>query len=197
MAERTYFWRPDIVKKRVSERACNFFEIPAVYDLQYEVCESVLDGKDILLGVPTGGGKTLSFYLPLPAHWKPGGNEERKIALPYPRKVSLSTERPLFCSQSSPSTLTRFSRSTLSLHQAGAPAVNLPPAAANLRPFDIRTLLHTLIRAFHICTPIAYPYPNLICLSIRWTNFVNANGTAAAFREGHYRDSAKRLGTSN
>ncbi|KIJ54010.1 hypothetical protein M422DRAFT_241270, partial [Sphaerobolus stellatus SS14] len=79
MPERTDFWRPDIVKKRVSERACNFFEIPAVYDWQYEVCESVLDGKDILLGVPTGGGKTLSFYLPLLAHWKPGDKEERKL----------------------------------------------------------------------------------------------------------------------
>ncbi|KIJ51909.1 hypothetical protein M422DRAFT_26586 [Sphaerobolus stellatus SS14] len=30
MRERTDFWRLDIVKKRVSERACKFFEIPTV-----------------------------------------------------------------------------------------------------------------------------------------------------------------------
>ncbi|KIJ31202.1 hypothetical protein M422DRAFT_267152 [Sphaerobolus stellatus SS14] len=93
---------------------------------------------------------------------------------------------PHLCSQSSPSTLARFSRSTLSLHQAGAPAVNLPPATVNLSVPSISVPNRIPLSAPSISVPlshtlIAYPYPNLICLSIRWTNVINTNGTTATF----------------
>ena len=85
----------EVTKAFVMERACKVFKVPSVYDWQYEVCDAVLAGKDCVLTVPTGGGKTLSFYLPLLAYWQPGDNEpeHQKIVLIISPLVELMKEQ--------------------------------------------------------------------------------------------------------
>ncbi|KAJ6620225.1 P-loop containing nucleoside triphosphate hydrolase protein, partial [Mycena sp. CBHHK59/15] len=50
---------------------------------QKETGENVLKGKSTFLDVPTGGGKTLAYWLPLFYHWAPGNTKDdcQKIIL--------------------------------------------------------------------------------------------------------------------
>lgn len=48
------------------------FHIPSLRDYQEKAGQNVLLGKNTFLDIPTGGGKTLSFYYPLFYHWQPG-----------------------------------------------------------------------------------------------------------------------------
>ncbi|KIJ25078.1 hypothetical protein M422DRAFT_193900 [Sphaerobolus stellatus SS14] len=54
-----------------SERAQHTFDLSSVYDWQLEACRAILEKRDCILSAPTGGGKTLAFYLPLLAFCDP------------------------------------------------------------------------------------------------------------------------------
>jgi superfamily II DNA helicase RecQ len=56
----------------IAQRACDVFTLESVYDWQLEVADTLSQQKDCILSAPTGGGKTLTFYLPLLAFWCPG-----------------------------------------------------------------------------------------------------------------------------
>ncbi|KAF8575820.1 hypothetical protein K439DRAFT_1542604 [Ramaria rubella] len=66
------------VHLHITERVQTLFGIKRVHDWQYKVCDAILALNNCLLSVPTSGGKTLSFYLPLLAHWAPGENATSK-----------------------------------------------------------------------------------------------------------------------
>ncbi|EEB89174.1 hypothetical protein MPER_12755, partial [Moniliophthora perniciosa FA553] len=57
-------------------RLCNAFGVPALRDYQEEAARHIILGQSVLYDVPTGGGKTLTFYLPLFYHWKMGSPEK-------------------------------------------------------------------------------------------------------------------------
>ncbi|KAF8575612.1 hypothetical protein K439DRAFT_1623463 [Ramaria rubella] len=67
----------------IAARVRTMLGIDKIHTWQYKVCNVLLGKKDCLLSVPTGGGKTLSFYLPLFAHWAPGDKtpEYQKVVL--------------------------------------------------------------------------------------------------------------------
>ncbi|KIJ25075.1 hypothetical protein M422DRAFT_193886, partial [Sphaerobolus stellatus SS14] len=52
-------------------RAQHTFDLSSVYDWQLEACRAILEKRDCILSAPTGGGKTLAFYLPLLAFYDP------------------------------------------------------------------------------------------------------------------------------
>ncbi|KAF8526731.1 P-loop containing nucleoside triphosphate hydrolase protein [Gautieria morchelliformis] len=86
---------PSTFRQHVSERVRTLFGIEAIHDWQFEVCEAILGRKDCVLSIPTGGGKTLAFYLPLLAHWAPGDNEpsNQKMVLIVSPLVELMKEQ--------------------------------------------------------------------------------------------------------
>lgn len=53
------------------------FRIPSLRNYQEKAGQNILLGKNTFLDVPTGGGKTLSFYYPLFYHWQPGSKTKK------------------------------------------------------------------------------------------------------------------------
>ncbi|KAJ7692229.1 P-loop containing nucleoside triphosphate hydrolase protein [Mycena rosella] len=62
---------------------CAVFSVPSLYPHQVQTGQNTLKGISTLLDIPTGGGKTLAFWLPLFYYWEPGNtdNECQKIIL--------------------------------------------------------------------------------------------------------------------
>lgn len=51
---------------------CEVFEVPALREMQKQAGLNIIRGDCTILDVPTGGGKTLAFWLSLFYHWSPG-----------------------------------------------------------------------------------------------------------------------------
>jgi len=49
--------------------------------LQREAMQAVLDGRDSVVVLPTGGGKSLCFQAPAVVDAEPGGERRRGVAL--------------------------------------------------------------------------------------------------------------------
>ena len=47
---------------RASERVCDTFKIPSLYNEQKEYLEALFTGKDVYASLPTGYGKSLIFF---------------------------------------------------------------------------------------------------------------------------------------
>ncbi|KAJ7106925.1 P-loop containing nucleoside triphosphate hydrolase protein [Mycena epipterygia] len=62
---------------------CTVFGVPYLRPHQKETGQNVLKGISTILDVPTGGGKTLAYWLPLFYYWTPGNTNEdcQKIIL--------------------------------------------------------------------------------------------------------------------
>ncbi|KAJ7107392.1 P-loop containing nucleoside triphosphate hydrolase protein [Mycena epipterygia] len=62
---------------------CTVFGVPYLRPHQKETGQNVLKGISTILDVPTGGGKTLAYWLPLFYYWTPGNTDEdfQKIIL--------------------------------------------------------------------------------------------------------------------
>ncbi|KAF8478784.1 P-loop containing nucleoside triphosphate hydrolase protein [Gautieria morchelliformis] len=90
-------WRE--LQQRIARRIRRIYDIETAYDWQYEACEAILKGRDCVLSVPTGGGKTLAFYLPLFAYWEPGDREpaNQKVVLIVSPLVELMKEQVSKC----------------------------------------------------------------------------------------------------
>ncbi|KAE9393458.1 hypothetical protein BT96DRAFT_1023009 [Gymnopus androsaceus JB14] len=74
----------DAVKTaKARETIVELFHIPSLREYQEKAGQNVLLGKNTFLDIPTGGGKTLSFYYPLFYHWQPGvkARKSQKIIL--------------------------------------------------------------------------------------------------------------------
>ncbi|KAF8499420.1 P-loop containing nucleoside triphosphate hydrolase protein [Gautieria morchelliformis] len=84
-----------VVTQEMEDAPATLFSVEAINDWQFEVCEAILGRKDCVLSIPTGGGKTLAFYLPLFAHWAPGDNEpsHQKVVLIVSPLVELMKEQ--------------------------------------------------------------------------------------------------------
>ncbi|KAK6985087.1 P-loop containing nucleoside triphosphate hydrolase protein [Favolaschia claudopus] len=65
------------------ENLCRVFGVPSLYRHQRETGENILKGVSTFLDVPTGGGKTLAYWLPLFYYWTPGNTQDncKKIIL--------------------------------------------------------------------------------------------------------------------
>jgi ATP-dependent helicase YprA (DUF1998 family) len=48
-----------------ARKLCAVFNIPSLHLFQEQAGKHVLEGRSVILDVPTGGGKTLAFILPL------------------------------------------------------------------------------------------------------------------------------------
>ncbi|KAJ7431008.1 P-loop containing nucleoside triphosphate hydrolase protein [Mycena galericulata] len=61
---------------------CRVFGVPSLHAHQRDTGENVLKGISTILDIPTGGGKTLAYWLPLFYYWAPGNTENdcQKIA---------------------------------------------------------------------------------------------------------------------
>ncbi|KAJ7508063.1 P-loop containing nucleoside triphosphate hydrolase protein [Mycena galericulata] len=62
---------------------CTVFGVPSLHSHQKETGQNVLKGITTFLDIPTGGGKTLAYWLPLFYYWSPGNIEDdcQKIIL--------------------------------------------------------------------------------------------------------------------
>lgn len=58
--------------KDAMERLCAAFGVKELRYFQVQAAKSILQGKSVILDVPTGGGKTLAFWLPLFYFWAEG-----------------------------------------------------------------------------------------------------------------------------
>ncbi|KAJ3969545.1 P-loop containing nucleoside triphosphate hydrolase protein [Lentinula raphanica] len=69
--------------QETSRRLCDVFNVPSLYIFQEAAGHNILQGKNTILDVPTGAGKTLAFFYPLFYFWKPGDYEpaSQKILL--------------------------------------------------------------------------------------------------------------------
>lgn len=69
--------------QKASETLRTLYNIPSLRDYQEKAGQNALQGKNTFLDIPTGGGKTLSFYYPLFYHWQPGivAKNAQKIVL--------------------------------------------------------------------------------------------------------------------
>lgn len=54
---------------------CNVFGMDSLYAHQEQVGQNILQGITTILDVPTGGGKTLAFWVALFYFWHPGNTE--------------------------------------------------------------------------------------------------------------------------
>ncbi|KAJ3746939.1 P-loop containing nucleoside triphosphate hydrolase protein [Lentinula raphanica] len=72
-----------IIARQAEFSLCNTFDIPALHDFQIQAGHNVLKGRNTILDVPTGGGKTLAFFYALFYYWTPGTSYQRtkKITL--------------------------------------------------------------------------------------------------------------------
>ncbi|KAJ3831940.1 P-loop containing nucleoside triphosphate hydrolase protein [Lentinula raphanica] len=53
---------------------CAVFDVPSLHGFQIQAGHNILKGRNTILDVPTGGGKTLAFYYPLFYYWTPGNS---------------------------------------------------------------------------------------------------------------------------
>ncbi|KAJ7762287.1 P-loop containing nucleoside triphosphate hydrolase protein [Mycena maculata] len=62
---------------------CKVFGVPSLHSHQRQTGENVLKGISTILDIPTGGGKTLAYWLPLFYYWTPGNTDDdcQKIIL--------------------------------------------------------------------------------------------------------------------
>ncbi|KIJ32548.1 hypothetical protein M422DRAFT_184308, partial [Sphaerobolus stellatus SS14] len=56
---------------RAEQGAKDLFGYDKNHDWQLEACRKILEGCDTIVSAPTGGGKSLTFVLPLLAYWNP------------------------------------------------------------------------------------------------------------------------------
>jgi superfamily II DNA helicase RecQ len=61
--------------QRAYQNLCTVFEVPALHSYQKQTGENVLKGISTILDVPTGGGKTLAYWIPLFYYWTPGNTD--------------------------------------------------------------------------------------------------------------------------
>ena len=66
-----------------ARRLCNTFGYPSVHPFQIKAGHASLQGRSVLLNIPTGGGKTAAFWYSLFWHWSPGNKQPecQKIVL--------------------------------------------------------------------------------------------------------------------
>ena len=64
------------------QRAKQLFGYDEIREWQLEACCAVLKGHDCVVSAPTGGGKGLTFVLPLLAHWAPNVDVEEDYVAP-------------------------------------------------------------------------------------------------------------------
>ncbi|THU83308.1 hypothetical protein K435DRAFT_429216, partial [Dendrothele bispora CBS 962.96] len=59
------------------------FRVPNLREHQIKAAENIIPGITTLYDIPTGGGKTLAFWLPLFYHWRPGdtSRESEKVVV--------------------------------------------------------------------------------------------------------------------
>ncbi|KAJ7499879.1 P-loop containing nucleoside triphosphate hydrolase protein [Mycena latifolia] len=69
--------------ENASINLCKVFNVPSLHPHQVQTGQNSLKGIPTLLDIPTGGGKTLSFWYPLFYYWTPGNTDEacQKIIL--------------------------------------------------------------------------------------------------------------------
>ncbi|KAJ3826951.1 P-loop containing nucleoside triphosphate hydrolase protein [Lentinula raphanica] len=69
--------------RETAQRLCEVFGVPMLHDFQEAAGLNTLQGKNTILDIPTGAGKTIAFFYPLFYFWKPGDHEpvSRKILL--------------------------------------------------------------------------------------------------------------------
>lgn len=82
----------DVVRlQEASRRLCATFGVPSAHSFQEETGRYVLEGRSVILDVPTGAGKTLAFYYALFYYWEPGNNDEecQKIILTVSPLIAL------------------------------------------------------------------------------------------------------------
>jgi superfamily II DNA/RNA helicase len=73
---------------KAADLAKELFGYEEVYDWQLDSCRAILEQHDCILSAPTGGGKTLTFILPLLARWTPGSKVEQDVSPPIVLIVS-------------------------------------------------------------------------------------------------------------
>ncbi|THU81497.1 hypothetical protein K435DRAFT_784998 [Dendrothele bispora CBS 962.96] len=59
------------------EKLCQAFGIAALREHQIKAGENTMSGINTLYDIPTGGSKTLAFWLPLFYHWEPGNTSRQ------------------------------------------------------------------------------------------------------------------------
>lgn len=74
---------PQKLSETAYRNLCSIFGVPSLHPHQKETGKNTLKGKSTLLDIPTGGGKTLAYWLPLFYYWAPGNTDDdcQKIIL--------------------------------------------------------------------------------------------------------------------
>ncbi|THU97532.1 P-loop containing nucleoside triphosphate hydrolase protein [Dendrothele bispora CBS 962.96] len=69
--------------ERAKDSLCKVFGVPNLREHQIKAGENIISGITTLYDIPTGGGKTLAFWLPLFYYWKPGdtSRESEKVVV--------------------------------------------------------------------------------------------------------------------
>ncbi|KAJ6456465.1 P-loop containing nucleoside triphosphate hydrolase protein [Mycena sanguinolenta] len=85
---------PERLKLTV-QTLCRVFGIESLHPHQEEAGQNILKGISTILDVPTGGGKTITFWYPLFYHWQPGSIDEnsQKIVLVVGPLVALMEDQ--------------------------------------------------------------------------------------------------------
>ncbi|THU97464.1 P-loop containing nucleoside triphosphate hydrolase protein, partial [Dendrothele bispora CBS 962.96] len=73
-------------------RLCEVFEVPALREHQEKAGQNIILGKTTLYDVPTGGGKTLTFWLPLFYHLVQGGDCQKVVLVISPLNALMNSQ---------------------------------------------------------------------------------------------------------
>ncbi|KAH7870893.1 P-loop containing nucleoside triphosphate hydrolase protein [Lentinula edodes] len=63
--------------REAPRRVCEVFGVPSLHDFQEQAGHNALKGRNTILDVPTGGGKTLAFYYPLFYYWSQNTSDSK------------------------------------------------------------------------------------------------------------------------
>ncbi|THU77687.1 P-loop containing nucleoside triphosphate hydrolase protein, partial [Dendrothele bispora CBS 962.96] len=77
------------------EKLCQAFGVATLREHQIKAGENIISGINTLYDIPTGGGKTLAFWLPLFYHWEPGNTSrqsEKVVVVISPLNALMDTQ---------------------------------------------------------------------------------------------------------